>query len=67
MLSKEHRISNDKILEFQAEMKKMGLLDKPIDDKEEFELLKDAEKFGMLTPELEERLITLKDVLGSNQ
>ena len=64
LLSKEHRIPNNKILEFQAEMKKMGLLDKPIDDKEEFELLKDAEKFGMLTPELEERLITLKDVLG---
>lgn len=45
----------------------MRLLDKPIDDNEEFELLKDAEKFGMLTPKLEERLMTLKDVLGFNQ
>ncbi len=67
LLSQEYRIPNYKILEFQAQMEKMGLLDKPIDDNEEFELLKDAEKFGMLTPKLEERLMTLKDVLGFNQ
>lgn len=66
LLSQEYRIPNRKILEFRAEMEKMGLLDKPIDDEEEFELLKDAEKFKMLTPKLEERLMTLKDVLGSN-
>lgn len=67
LLSQEYRIPNRKILEFQTEMEKMGLLDKPIDDEEEFELLKDAEIFKMLTPKMEKRLNALKDVFGVNQ
>lgn len=61
LTSSQYRISNEKLAEFQKEMDKLGLFNKPIDEKEEYQLLKDAKQFEMLSDNMKKRMITLEE------
>ena len=55
-----YRIPMDKLEEYKKEMEAMGKLLKDIDEKEEYELLKDLKELDMITPKQQTRLELLK-------
>ena len=55
-----YRIPTEKLEEYKKEMESMGKLLKDIDEKEEYELLKDLDELDMTTERQKERLSLLK-------
>ncbi len=62
----QYRVSPDNLNEYIKELEDMGMIYKEIDEKEEYELLKDLDNFEMITDEQKVRYNYLKEIYEIN-